>query len=236
MDNTDVAALSGNRLIDALPATERASLNAVCERVRHARGTEIYGTNDRVSHVYFPVSGVYSILVVMEDGKLAEGATIGNEGLVGLWSYLGIDFSIALVEAQIAGEALRVSVSDLMRTLAASARLEAMLRRYVVFALRSSYQSIGCNALHTLEQRCARWILASQDQAGGDILRLTHEYLSDMLGVRRQSVSVVAGALQKQGLISNRRGVLTVLDRAGLEAMACECYEANAALYRSIVG
>ena len=219
------ASASGtNRLLDLLPARDREQLDPLLDR-RHLRVRDpIYKGGQRIRDVYFPLSGVLSYVIRMQDGAAVEVATIGNEGLVGTQVFLGADRSPTEAFCQIESDALRMGVEDFRRALAASPALVDLVRRYTQALMNQISQSTACNHLHSIEQRTARWLLLCHDRVGSDDFALTQEFLAQMLAVRRASVTVAAGILQKQSLISYARGRIVILDRQGLEDAACECY------------
>ncbi len=187
----------------------------------------LYEPGQRMDHVYFPNSGVLSYLAVLEDGSSAEVATVGDEGMVGIRALLGVDAiaTAAKVIVQVPGAALRLASTHL--NAAASRRdsvLVRILHRYLHAFLSQATQSVACNTLHPLGKRLARWLLMTHDRVHADQFPLTHELLALMLGVRRASVTEVARRLQTAGLIRYIHGKMTILDRIGLEAAACECY------------
>lgn len=206
------------------------------EAVSLPHGYEIHQQDSPVSHVYFPTSGMCSLVIRMEDGKVAEAATVGNEGMVGIHAILGLNFSSATATAQVPGRALRAPLRDFLEAMTPDGPLDRLVRRYVAYNLRSANQTIACNLLHQTEERTCRWLLMAHDRAGTDEFSLTHEFLAEMLGVRRQTVTVIAGTLQAAGLIRYRRGIVRILDREGLEAASCECYGVLRDLYGRIVG
>ena len=226
---------TGNQILDLLAPPERETLLASAEVVSLDHGFEVYSPEGPIFHVYFPIRGVFSATVAMREGNHAEALPIGNEGMAGLDAYWGLDFSTARVVSQIPGEVLRLSVHSLHEAIAASPKLDELLRRYTSFALCAANQTVACNALHSSEQRICRWLLGAHDRAAADRFPLTHEFLAELLGVRRQTVTVVAGLLQKQNLIHYRRGAVEVVNRAGLEAAACECHATLQALYERIM-
>jgi CRP-like cAMP-binding protein len=185
--------------------------------------------------VYFPKSGVLSSVIGLGDGRIVEAATIGNEGMVGIPALLGLDFTAATATSQVPGDSLRIPTTSFVQVLRRSGPLDRTLRRYIAFSLRSAYQAVACNALHSAEERMSRWLLTTQDRVGQAEFLLTQEFLAQMLGVRRQTIQVVAGTLQTAGLITYRRGLIRVIDREGLEAASCECYDIIKALYDRIV-
>src|SRR5207302_6811307 len=174
---------------------------------------------------YFPTSGMVSLTVLMEDGKEIEAGTIGNEGMIGLSVALGLDFSPNKAISQIPGEGVRIPVATFMEAMQPGGTLDRLVRRYTAYCLRYANQTVACNLLHSVEERICRWLLMCHDRAGKDEFALTHEFLAEMLGVRRQTVTVIAGKLQMASVIAYRRGVVRVLQRRSLEAASCECYE-----------
>jgi CRP-like cAMP-binding protein len=196
----------------SVPATER--------QVFHRLG-------ERLEYVYFPNSGVASIITVLTDGRMVETATVGWEGMIGFEALLsGNPVSQGEALLQVAGTTLeKLSVKELRSELSRHGALDELLGRYATAMVRQMMQSTACNALHQVEQRCARWLLMTHDRVDSKSFKLSHEFLSMMLGVTRPSVSIVAGKLQAEGLIAYGHGVVRIVDRAGLEATTCECYE-----------
>jgi CRP-like cAMP-binding protein len=183
-----------------------------------------YEPGATIGYVYFPQNCVASILTVMQDGVAIEASTVGKEGLVGLPVFLGDDRSSQRAVCQVPGQVWRMEVTTFLELLGQSAALQKELGRYTQALIFMVAQSSACNRLHSIEERCARWLLLTHDRVDRDQFHLTQDYLASMLGVRRASVNEAAGALQKAGYIRYSRGVITVLDRPGLEAAACECY------------
>jgi CRP-like cAMP-binding protein len=217
----------GNHLLRALSANDYARLLPSLKRVTLEVGQVLSEPFARPRHLYFPETAVLSLVVVVADGAIVEAATVGNEGAAGLAAFLGDSGMSTRCLAQIAGEAQRIGVPALLRAVAASPRLSVVLRRYTQAFVNQLAQSVACNRLHTIDQRCARWLLMTHDRIdGGDSFDLTQQFLSDMLGVRREGVSGASHALQARGIIRYRRGHLTILDRPALERAACECYDA----------
>jgi CRP-like cAMP-binding protein len=161
----------------------------------------------------------------MEDGRIAEVGTIGNEGMAGLPVFLGAETTPTLAFQQVPGEALRMRVDAFREEVRNDGALTRVLHRYTQALLTQVAQAAACNRLHSIGQRCACWLLMTQDRVGTDEFELTHEFLGQMLGVRRATVTEVAGTLQEAGLITYSRGKITVLDCQGLEAASCECYQ-----------
>jgi CRP-like cAMP-binding protein len=226
-----------NRLLDRLPKNEYAFLVRSEKTVSLAHGDEVYPQDGRggLSHVYFPTSGMISLTVLMADGKEVEAGTIGNEGMIGLSVAHGLDFSPTKAISQISGEGLRVPVPAFLKAMKPGGMLDRLVRRYTAYSLRYTNQTVACNLLHSVEQRMCRWLLMCRDRVDKDEFMLTHEFLAEMLGVRRQTVTVIAGTLQTAGLITYHRGVIRVLNRKGLEAAGCECYGVTKAFYDRIM-
>ena len=183
----------------------------------------IYQPGELIQHVYFPLSGVVSLLTILADGTETEVGIVGNEGIAGISAFLGIDTTSLKALVQIPGDAMRMRTSDFQAELLDGA-LHNLLQRYTQTLIGQISQSVACNRHHSVEERCCRWLLMCHDRAKSDHFPITHEFLSHMLGVRRASVTVVAGMLQKAGLISYSRGRMIILDRPGLEEVSCECY------------
>jgi CRP-like cAMP-binding protein len=241
-DATDDGASEGrsgerNRLLLALPLDEYQHIAPLLASLHVAVRDVIYEANARIEHVYFPQTGVMSVTMGMRDQSMTvEVATIGREGLVGLPVFLNSDRSTTRAFGQVAGDAKRMSTRDFRRVLRRGGRLPTLLLRYTQVAFSHVAQTAGCNQAHSLGQRCARWLLLTQDRVDGDRFELKQEFLGYMLGVHRPSVSVAAALLQKAGLISYSRGRITVHDRAGLEAAACECYRIMVHEYDRLLG
>ncbi len=226
---------TGNRLLDALPIEELEPLRGLWEITSWDAGEELCREESPLAHVHFPVSGIYSTVVALEDGNVVEASTVGNEGIVGLSAVLGLGFSPKTATTPVAGECLRLPVRAFRSRMKPGSSLDRLLHRYAAYALRCAYQTAACNAVHSAQERMCRWLLTSQDRMGDRLLRMTHEFLAQLLGVRRQTVTVIAGILQGAGLIRSRRGVVRILDRVGLEGCSCECYRVTRWLYERIV-
>ena len=230
------AGATGNRLLDSLPKIQAAQLAAAWQRVDLKPSGVIYPHGGPISHVYFPISGCCCHVVSSSDTRRTiEVTTVGNEGMLGIDLALGLHFSPLTAISAIPGEALRIPASSFMQTMRGGKSLENLIRRYAAYCLRFASQTIACNTLHSAKQRVCRRLLMAHDRVGGREFLLTHEVLSQMLGVRRQAITLVARALQEANLIEYRRGVIKILDRKGLEEAACECYAITQAAYESIV-
>jgi CRP-like cAMP-binding protein len=214
-----------NCLLQLLPPAERDRLSAHMQRVTVKRGDVLFERDKPINAVDFPLRGMLSVVVQMEDGSAVEIGTVGNEGMAGVPLVLGAERSPAKGFYQIAGESMRMSSKAFGEELARHGPFEDLARRYSQGFLNQVGQAAACNRLHHVEHRLCRWILMSQDRVASDVVALTQDFLAHMLGVRRASVSIAAGILQKAGLIRYNRGEIEVLDRSGLEQGACECYE-----------
>jgi CRP-like cAMP-binding protein len=213
-----------NRLLAALPPSISMALRAAGEPVDLSLRHVLHDQGEASSHVFFPNRGVISMLTVLEDGSAVEIATVGREGMVDIASYLGIGSSSARWLVQVPGDALRVEVGLIRRLANENESLRSLLNSYLFAMFVLVAQTAACNRRHSIQQRCARWLLMTHDRVDTPQFPMTHEFLADMLGGRRPSVSIAMSQLQRAGLIRYRRGRILVLDRLGLETIACECY------------
>jgi CRP-like cAMP-binding protein len=213
-----------NKLLAALAPEDLAALEPHLETMELSRGQVLYESRDTIRHAYFPHSCVVSLLAILEDGGSAEVALFGCEGVLGLASSIVTRESFGRYIVQLPGTASRIPMDRLEGVLNARPAFRDLVRRYIEALLKQTFQTVACNALHSVEARCCRWILSLHDRMNADTLPLTHEFLAEMLGVQRSTVSLVTRTLQTAGLISQSRGVITVTDRAGLEETTCECY------------
>jgi CRP-like cAMP-binding protein len=218
-----------NLLLAALPDHE--SLAPLLERTELRQDDTIYRTGASITHYVFPLRGIISAVKEMAQGAMEIGA-VGREGMVGIPALLGVPISTSRVFAQTPVVADQLSVEALMRHLKASKGARGLLLRYVHAVHEEAGQSILCARFHSLEERCARFLLVAHDRLGSDDMPLKQRFLSYMLGVHRPAVTIAAGALQKERVIHYTRGHIEVLDRAGLERMACECYAVTRKTYR----
>ena len=218
------AAPHGNRLLARLPPQEYQRLLPHLQLVPLELKHLLYEARSPIDYAYFPNRGVVSALTVMEDGRAIEVATIGDEGMVGLPLLVGANTTANRLIVQVPGEALRMGASVLRGEVSRDSPLRRLLVLYHTAFLSQVSQAVACNGLHSVHQRCCRWLLMTQDRAHSDVFPMTHELLAEMLGVRRSTVSEVLEPLKEQGLIRYSRGKLTVLDREGLKAGSCECY------------
>jgi CRP-like cAMP-binding protein len=195
------------------------------EIVPLARKHVVWNVDDQIDAVFFPRRCVLSLLVTLKKRAPVEAATVGNEGMVGMGAILGADQSSVMVIAQLPGTALRIGATLFRDLVDDDASLRLLTLRYSHALLDQTAQSVACNRRHSTLPRCARWLLMTHDRAHDDTFPLTHQFLALMLGVRRASVTVAAGQLQRAGLIDYTYGRVTIKDRSGLEAASCECYE-----------
>jgi CRP-like cAMP-binding protein len=210
----------------SLPATSRQPLLATAERVHLEPDQVLIRNGEPYQYAYFPLTCILSVMVLMEDGSGIDAATIGCEGMVDASLVLGAASAMHQITVQVGGEVLRVPAPLLMRAARHDDALRDVLRRFVQVLLFKSSRNTACNGLHTLEQRLARRLLHTQDWSWQDHFRLTQDHLAQMLGVRRPSITAAAQELARLGLIAYRRGEITILDRDGLEQVACEDYAA----------
>ena len=214
-----------NRILRALPPATFNQMLSHLKRVEFRRGHVICRPHEPVKHVYFVNRGMLSVVKTMRDGRTVEVSTRGIEGVSSPETLFGIDTAILGCVVQIPVSVFSIRLSTLRSAMEKSHTLNALLQGYLHVAEQQLAQTAACNRLHPLEQRCCRWLLGAHDSARSDTFPLTHEFLAMMLGVQRQGVSITAAILQKAGLIHYARGRMTITDRAGLEASACECYD-----------
>jgi CRP-like cAMP-binding protein len=216
---------AGNRLLASLKPAERAILEPSMSAVLLNRGDVLFEPGEDVTHSYFPGPGVVASLVItMADGRAVEAATIGREGAVGGIVSAGNKPAFARAVVQIGGTALKIETAALEAAKERSSIIRDLFSRYADTLLAQTMQSVACNALHPIDARLCRWLLTTHDRVDSDEIALTQEYLAEMLGVQRTTVSGVARVLQERGLISYTRGRMVILDRAAIEQCACECY------------
>ena len=214
-----------NRLLAVLPAEEYARLLPDLEPVVLPLGNALAESGDLMRHVYFPTTAIVSLLYVMEDGSSAEIAVVGNEGIVGVSLFMGGETTPSRAAVQSAGHGFRLPGQLLKDEFYRAGPMQRLLLRYTQALLTQMAQTAVCNRHHSLDQQLCRWLLLSLDRLPSAELIMTQELIANMLGVRREGVTEAAGKLQKAGLLRYQRGRITVLDRPGLEARACECYE-----------
>ncbi len=213
-----------NRLLLALPSEEYERLLTNLTHVSLAFKQVLYQPREPIKYVYFPNNGVVSLISIMSDSTVAEVGLVGNEGMVGISVFLGVDATPLKAIVQVPGDAMRMKADVFLASVKPYVALSGLLRRYTQALIVQISQSSACNSHHSVEQRCCRWLLMTSERVKSDEFPITQEFLSQMLGVRRASVTVVAGILQKAGLIRYSRGQMTILDYPGLEQASCECY------------
>lgn len=214
-----------NQLLAALPKKDYQAVLRQMEEVPLVFEETLYIPDAEIRDVYFPNSGIVSILAGANERSTLEVGMVGNEGMVGLSVFLGVNTSINRAVVQGGGSAMKMKASGLRKACNRGIALSRLLQRYAHSVLMQVTQSAVCNQFHSVDARLARWLLMTHDRMGGEEFRLTQEFLSHMLGVRREGVSLAAGDLQKRKLIRYSRGRLQILDRAGLLATSCGCYQ-----------
>jgi CRP-like cAMP-binding protein len=214
-----------NQLIDALPAEEFDRWQESLELIDLPLGAVLYEAGGVLKHVYFPTTAIVSLLYVMANGASAEIAVVGKEGLVGISIFMGGESTPSRGIVQSAGSGFRIKADVIKAEFARSGPVLHLFLRYTQALITQMAQTAVCNRHHSLDQQLCRWLLLSLDRLKGDELVMTQELIANMLGVRREGVTEGALKLQKAGLIRYSRGHVTILDRAGLEARSCECYE-----------
>jgi len=214
-----------NHLLAVLPKSESGRMLPHLELVYMSLGEALYESGDQLNHVYFPTTAIVSLLYELEDGASAEIAVVGNEGIVGIALFMGGDTMPNRAVVQSEGHAYRLDGRLLKQEFNRAGVLQHLLLRYTLAMLTQMAQTAVCNRHHSVDQQLCRWLLLSLDRLPANELSMTQELIANMLGVRREGVTEAAGKLQSAGLIHYSRGRITVLDRPGLEARVCECYD-----------
>lgn len=216
-----------NHLLASLPAEAKDEIFDTLTPIVLENRSQLYWAEQPIEHVYFVEAGMISIVCTLENGMQAEVGVVGREGVLGASVLSGIAIASFDAMVQMPGAALRMSVRDFQSKVETCALLRSYVLRYNEMLHLQAMQAAACNGHHSLEQRLARWLLVAHDQVDGTELFLTQDFIAMMLGVYRPNVTVIAGNLQRAGLINYRSGCVTIVDRPGLEAAACECYRAN---------
>lgn len=216
--------LHENHLLGALPTNEWQALVPHLELVRMQRGQVLSDSGERIKHVHFPTTAIVSLLYTMENGASVEIAAVGNEGVIGVPVVTGGEAMPSRAQVQSAGFAYRMSAAILKQQFANSQFVNRLMLLYMQALLTQIAQTAACNRHHSLNKQLCRWLLLSVDRLDSNELTVTQETIANMLGVRREGITEAAGKLQDEGLIHHSRGHITVLNRVGLEAKACECY------------
>lgn len=236
----EVTAVRANRLLNVLPDATLDRLRPHFTERDLPHKAVLQEPHEAIRDVYFPISGVISWIVTMKDGDMAEAITIGREGFAGLSAALGGRSAAATLIVQAPGRALTLPAQAFAEALDEDRAFAKLMQRYANTVINVMAQCAACNRLHEVTERCARWLLMMHDRADGDEFTLLQEFLADMLGVRRPSVSVCASILQRAGLISYKRGKVRIENRTGLELASCECYgvisDEYAALFSQLNG
>jgi CRP-like cAMP-binding protein len=225
-----------NQLIAGIPSKDRARLLANCEQVDLVFGDRLSEADKPIKHVYFPLVGFISLVAALDGHQPLEMGLVGNEGMLGVTLKLGIQTAPMRAVVQGTGTALRMTGSDFTRLVGRSPAMYRILDRYLYVLMAQLTRSSACTRFHEIQPRLARWLLMTHDRAHADHFHLTHEFLADMLGVRRSGVSIAAGALQLRNLIGYSRGEIRILNRKGLESASCECYDAMLRDYVNVLG
>jgi CRP-like cAMP-binding protein len=217
---------SRNRLLNAFDSASRGRIDPYIERVEAKLAAVLCEAGSVCNHIYFPDGAVLSLLTVLRDGRAIETANIGNEGAFGLGAAISTHYHTSFNRClvQMGGGLLLIPIGVLRNEYEINAHIRDLFGSYAGALFAQIQQTVACNALHTTQQRMCRWLLMMHDRAGGEDLSFTHEFLAEMLGANRKSVTLAAQALQEKGLINYNRGKIQVLDRSGLEKASCECY------------
>jgi CRP-like cAMP-binding protein len=225
-----------NHLLAALSAEEFGRLEPDLELVSLALGKVIYESGDKMTHVYFPTTAIISMLYIMENSATAEIGIAGNNGLIGSPLFMGSESTSSRAVVQSTGEAIRIKAKPLQTEFDRGGLFQKLLLRYTQSLMTQISQTAVCNRLHNVDQQLCRWLLINHDQLETDKLIMTQELIANMLGVRREGVTIAAKKLQEKGLIKYARGTITMLDRKGLEQAVCECYQIVMDEYERLLG
>ena len=236
MSSNNLDRLAENRLLALLPPEDRDALRRHAEVVSLRHGHHAIVPDEPIQHVYFPLTCLLSMVTTMEDGATVESGTIGREGMSGIPLLLNAGQTTMPTFCQIPGDSVRLRSEVVRELYERGGEARRIFNRYVHTVVVVGSQSAACNALHRVEARMARWLLKSSDGVGSDEVNLTQEYLAAMLGVRRPGVTETAGKLRAEGLIDYSRGSIRIVDRAGMERVACECYGRVKGEYERLFG
>lgn len=231
-----LATQSKNRLLNSLPSSEYQRLLPHLKPVHLPHGEVLYEMGGHVEYVYFPHNALISLVTLMENGETIEVGLVGNDGMSGITALMGEETSPDRAIVQIPDGGMRMRLDVIKEEFRRGGALQDLLLRYTRVHLKQVTQTAACNATHTVEERLARWLLMCHDRVGSDELKLTQEFISEMLATRRATVSTAASALQVEGLIHYHRGHIHIIDRKGLEEFACECYGAVTAEFDRLLG
>ncbi len=223
-------------LLAALQDDDFGRISSKLESVSFNLGDVLYESGERLDYVYFPTTAIISLLYIMENGSTAEIGVVGNDGIVGVSLFMGGETTTSRAIIQSAGNAVRMKVADMKAEFKLGGRFQELLLRYTQALMTQISQTAVCNRLHSIEQQLCRWLLLSHDRLDSNKLVMTHDLISNMLGVRREGVTLAAQKLAKRKLITNHRGTMTVIDRQGLENAVCECYAVVNEEYNRLLG
>lgn len=213
-----------NRLLNALAPETYATLLPHLHPVTLERGHHLYEPNEPITHLYFPLNCVFSVIITLSDGKTIETGIAGNREMIAVDAFLSGETTQMIYMVQVAGDALRIDANIMLAEFNRNQQLRSVILRYIQVFIAQISQTAACNSLHPVEQRLARWLLEVQDRVEQNHLKLTQEFIADMLGMRRPGVTQTAQSLQERGLIRYHRGNVEILDLPGLEACSCECF------------
>lgn len=225
-----------NHLFAALPKEDFTKLLPMLEPISFKLGDVLYESGEKIDYVYFPTTMIISLLYIMENGATAEIGVVGNDGVIGIVLFMGGETTPNRAIVQSAGKAYRMRADNLQAEFKRGGMFQMLLLRFTMALLAQISQTAVCNRLHSLEQQLCRWLLLSHDRLDTDKLVMTHDLISNMLGVRREGVTLAAKKLQKKKLITTVRGTMTVIDRQGLESAVCECYKVVNDEYNRLLG
>jgi CRP-like cAMP-binding protein len=225
-----------NYLLGSIEGDDLKRILKVIEPVEYELGHVLYEAGDKLEYAYFPTTAICSLLYIMENGSTAEIAIVGNDGLLGVNLFLGGDSTTSRAIIQSAGMMCRMKADDLRKEFKLGGKFQDLLLRYTQAIMTQISQTAVCNRLHAVEEQLCRWLLLSHDRLDSDKLVMTHDLISNMLGVRREGITLAAKKLAARNLIKNSRGTIEVLDRQGLEDASCECYEIVNTEYNRLLG
>jgi CRP-like cAMP-binding protein len=225
-----------NYLLGALSEADFERVKSKMESVSFKLGEVLYESGEKMDYVYFPTTAIISLLYIMENGATAEIGVVGNDGILGVSLFMGGETTTSRAVIQSAGKAVRMKVKDMKAEFALGGRFQELLLRYTQALMTQISQTAVCNRLHSIEQQLCRWLLLSHDRLESDKLVMTHDLISNMLGVRREGITLAAQKLATRKLIINSRGTMTVIDRQGLESAVCECYKVVNEEYNRLLG
>lgn len=232
----NIADARKNYLLASLPDSEFTRVLSHLEPVTLPLGKVLYESGDKLDYVYFPTNAIVSLLYIMENGATAEIGVVGNDGILGIALFMGGDTTPNRAVIQSAGKAFKMSARDLKAEFTLGGTFHNLLLRYTQALITQISQTAVCNRLHTVEQQLCRWLLLSHDRLDSDKLVMTHDLISNMLGVRREGVTIAAQKLAALKLIKSVRGTMTIIDRPGLEKAVCECYKVVNDEYNRLLG